>query len=1434
MLLLAADDATAVDDVETALLGTGSFVAADIGKRPATSTPLLSELSSFDAVLLWNEDPWDDQAGLGDVLNTYLLAGGAVVLGAHTLELGSEPLGAFDGASASPLVPDGSASVPGDIDLTLADLSHPLYAGITTVTFPDERQGSPALTAGAELLGVDSAGNNVVAAWCDRSVVALNIFPPSIPVSSADVALLFANAITMTSLDAPPAAAAAGPYTVDEGGSVPLDATGTTDGDLGPVTLSWDIDADGTFGDLTGATPTFDASALDGPSSITVTVRATDTCGRTDDASSGLTVENVLPVVATVSNGGPVVEGTAVSLTATGSDVAADPLTWSWTLGDATTDVGASITHLYPDDGTYTAEATADDGDGGTASGTTTVVVTNAPPSITSVSNDGPRNEAATVTFAVVATDPGGAADPLSYAWDFGDGTTDTGVAPTHAYADDGTFVASVTVTDDEGASVTGSTTVTVDNVSPTVTSVTDDGPRDEQSTVTFGAAATDPAGALDPLSWTWDFGDGTTGSGPAPTKVYADDGVYTATATVTDGDGGSASGTTTVTIDNVAPAVGSIVHDAPQAETVTISFSVSASDVAGAADPLTYAWDFGDGVPGSGSSTTHAYGDDGSYTATVTVSDDDGGSTSTSATVVVTNTAPTLTALVGDTAGLVGQTLSFAASATDPAGAADPPTFAWDFGDSTTGSGASVSHPWLTPGTFTVSLVVDDGDGGTASGSLGVTITNPGPTISLAPAPSGILEAGFETLTATASDVLGAPVTLSWDWGDGSAASVGLGLTSAGHAWPDDGPWTVTVTATDVFGASATATVEVPVANVAPSITANPVGTGEEAVQYTAALTRSDPAGSLDPPTWTLLSGPVGASLVGSTVTWTPDYAQAEAGALAFEVQVDDGDGGTDTVSWTVDPDWTDADADGLPDTWELANGLDPTSDDASADPDGDGLDNAAEYADGTDPQGTNAPGAPVLTAPLQGASVFTVSPILIWDDAIDPDGDAVTHEVEVYADEQLSTLLDSVSGLSTSTGQSTWTVSAALPEDALAWWRARASDANGDGPWTQAESFFVDSSNSAPTMPAPLSPFDETVTVLLPDFVTGPVADPEGDDIDVVVRIRDATGALFDTLSAEQQGDGGWLAESAVPLAEDVDWSWTAEAVDGRGATLGESASTPFVVDVTNTAPDVPVFVSPDEGEVVDNALAVSLSIGADPDGDEDPLFVRLQADVEEDFIGVDRQEVGPSTGIAAEVVVLSLPALLPENRFVWLRARTEDDRGGASAWVARRVYVDGLPEPPTAVTIVAPSAEQVVAPDALSVRWAPAADPEDGALTYTVELFAEGAEEAAWSASDLTISGGEGQVDVPLELDARAWLVRARATDVSGLDGPWGPSVRFVVLPRAGEGFDLGPGDGTGCACSARVGGGGSAPLLGLLLGLGALGLRNGRRRRPRGAP
>ena len=92
---------------------------------------------------------------------------------------------------------------------------------------------------------------------------------------------------------AAPAVSAGGPYTVDEGGSVALAASGSDAGG-GSLTYRWDLDGDGTF-ETAGSTPTFSAASIDGPATRTVSVQATAPDGATAVASTTVMIANVAP-----------------------------------------------------------------------------------------------------------------------------------------------------------------------------------------------------------------------------------------------------------------------------------------------------------------------------------------------------------------------------------------------------------------------------------------------------------------------------------------------------------------------------------------------------------------------------------------------------------------------------------------------------------------------------------------------------------------------------------------------------------------------------------------------------------------------------------------------------------------------------------------------------------------------------------------------------------------------------------------------------------------------------------------------------------------------------------------------------------------------------------------------------------------------------------
>ena len=132
---------------------------------------------------------------------------------------------------------------------------------------------------------------------------------------------------------------------------------------------------------------------------------------------------------------------------------------------------------------------------------------------------------------------------------------------------------------------------------------------------------------------------------------------------------------------------------------------------------------------------------------------------------------------------------MSFTASATDvsPAVQSAGFTYAWTFGDGSTGTGATPSHTYTTAGTYTVTVTATDeyGKTGTATESMVVASSPSGLTVS---AGSNVTANAGSTATFAGSVSGGtAPYTYSWNFGDGTTTCRELGQLRE-HRYDDEG----------------------------------------------------------------------------------------------------------------------------------------------------------------------------------------------------------------------------------------------------------------------------------------------------------------------------------------------------------------------------------------------------------------------------------------------------------------------------------------------------------------------------------------------------------------------------------------------------------------------------------------------------------------------
>ncbi len=358
--------------------------------------------------------------------------------------------------------------------------------------------------------------------------------------------------------------------------------------------------------------------------------------------------------------------------------------------------------------------------------------------------------------------------DPVSWLWDFGDGTTSTAQNPVHTYASPGFRRVALTVTNDSGSRRTTKTLTVMPETSAATFVFSPSTPGPGQS-IQFADTTTG-----EPISWQWNFGDNTNSSIKNPSHAFARAGSYVVTL-IARTSSGSKQGSQTITVASMSVLSSSFTFS-PSAPTPGQAVQFTDTSTGG---PTAWTWDFGDGITSAAQNPSHIYSTAGTRTVTLTVSN---GSSSTSSVRTITVATPLAASFTYSPASpATGQAVQFTDTSTG-----SPTSWQWNFGDGATSTAQNPSHTYATAGTRTVTLTVTNSTNShTATRTLTLVAAL---TAAFNFSPSSPTAGQAVQFTDSST---GTPTLWQWDFGDG-ATSV---TQNPSHTFTASGSYTVTLT---------------------------------------------------------------------------------------------------------------------------------------------------------------------------------------------------------------------------------------------------------------------------------------------------------------------------------------------------------------------------------------------------------------------------------------------------------------------------------------------------------------------------------------------------------------------------------------------------------------------------------------------------------------
>ncbi|GAB4277735.1 MAG: hypothetical protein Kow0068_00960 [Marinilabiliales bacterium] len=216
----------------------------------------------------------------------------------------------------------------------------------------------------------------------------------------------------------------------------------------------------------------------------------------------------------------------------------------------------------------------------------------------------------------------------------------------------------------------------------------------------------------------------------------------------------------------------------------------------------VSYYWDFGNGMISTDQVATIGYTSPGTYTVTLIVTDDGGLSdTLIMQDFIIVYANPHANFTYQPTGGCAPVTIDFYDNSTP--GDGNITDWFWIFGDGNVGAGDTVSHTYVSTGTYNVTLEITDINGCTDDIQItsAVEVSEP-PDIDISANPASYCSAPVD-VQFTNNTTGNGTITYEWDFGDGGSSTD----VNPIHTYQNTGVYDVTVIAVDGSGCSDTAT---------------------------------------------------------------------------------------------------------------------------------------------------------------------------------------------------------------------------------------------------------------------------------------------------------------------------------------------------------------------------------------------------------------------------------------------------------------------------------------------------------------------------------------------------------------------------------------------------------------------------------------------------